>query len=100
MPDLDDTGLRRSVTSGRSATPHRAIVVRHVCTAVVFVLLYLPLERSTVALQIWSGVSASCPPSALSVALLLGMSLRYAPAAFVAALFPRLDGWFWQLDAF
>lgn len=65
MPDLDDTGLCRSATSGRSAMPHRAIAVRHVCTALVFGLLYLPFNRSTVSL--W------CAPAVFVTALITGM---------------------------
>ena len=49
------------------------------CVAVVFVALYILLDRSTVFFQMWSGVSAWYPPSGLSFAMLIGFGSSYVP---------------------
>jgi two-component system sensor kinase FixL len=52
---------------------------RRVCVAIVFVALYVLLDRSTVFFQMWSGVSAWYPPSGFSLAMLIGFGSSYVP---------------------
>lgn len=54
--------------------------------AVVFVLLYILLDRSTVYFGIWYGVSAWYPPTALSVAVMVSLGSLYAIPMLVADL--------------
>ena len=60
--------------------------LRRYLVCVVFVIIYLAADRSTVFLQIWSGISAWYPPTGIALALLLGMGVRYAPLYVVAGL--------------
>jgi hypothetical protein len=50
------------------------------------VIVYLAADRSTVFLQIWSGISAWYPPTGIALALLLGLGVRYAPLYVLAGL--------------
>ncbi|MGH9704043.1 MAG: ATP-binding protein [Candidatus Acidiferrales bacterium] len=51
-----------------------------------FVLVYLALHRAAAAVGMWSEVSAWYPPSALGLALVLGLGIEYAPAFYLAAM--------------
>jgi PAS domain S-box-containing protein len=53
--------------------------VRQAIVAVCFVVVYVLLDRSTVAFQIWTEISAWYPPTGLAVAALIGLGWRYAP---------------------
>ena len=52
---------------------------RRFCVALVFIILYVLLDRSTVFFQMWSGISAWYPPAGLSLAMLIGFGSGYAP---------------------
>jgi len=52
---------------------------RRARVAVVFVTLYVLLDRSSVFFQMWSGVSAWYPPSGFSLAMLIGFGSSYVP---------------------
>lgn len=54
--------------------------------AVVFVLLYILLDRFTVYFQIWYGVSAWYPPTALSVCVMVSLGIVYAIPMLLADL--------------
>jgi len=47
-------------------------LLRRWATALLFIILYLLLDRSTVYFQIWPGISAWYPPTGLAVAALVG----------------------------
>ena len=55
-----------------------------VVPGIIFVILYITLDRLTVFFQMWQGVSAWYPPVGLEVAVLTGLGLAYAPLTFVA----------------
>jgi PAS domain S-box-containing protein len=64
---------------------HRPVATLYLSLGILFWALYIALDRSTVAFQIWTGISAWYPPAALTLALLLGISPRYAPLVLVVA---------------
>jgi PAS domain S-box-containing protein len=53
--------------------------------SLVFVIAYVALDRTTVVFQLWPGISAWYPPSGLTLALLLGLGVEYAPLVLLAA---------------
>jgi PAS domain S-box-containing protein len=58
--------------------------LRQLVVAVCFVVVYVLLDRTTVAFQIWSEISAWYPPTGLALAVLIGFGWRYAPVILVA----------------
>ena len=71
--------------SGRERQ-RRALLLRRSLFCAGFLLLYLVLDRTTIAFQMWSGVSAWYPPSGMSLAILAGLGVGYAPLVLLAAL--------------
>jgi PAS domain S-box-containing protein len=55
-----------------------------VCVGVAFVILYVLLDRTTVFLQMWRGISAWYPPVGLALAMLFGLDTWFAPLASLA----------------
>ena len=53
---------------------------------IVFVVVYVLLDRTTVYFQMWSGVSAWYPPVGLALGMLVGMGLAYAPLMLIAGV--------------
>ena len=53
--------------------------IRRFCVAVVFVIVYVLLDRSAVFFQMWSGISAWYPPAGLGLAMLIVFGARYFP---------------------
>jgi integral membrane sensor domain MASE1 len=51
---------------------------------IVFVLVYVLLDRMTVFFQMWTGISAWYPPVGLAPGMLVGMGLAYAPRMLLA----------------
>jgi two-component system sensor histidine kinase/response regulator len=51
---------------------------------VCFIALYVLLDRSTVAFQIWAQISAWYPPTGLALVVLIGLGIRYAPVILLA----------------
>jgi hypothetical protein len=79
----------RSKASSRGLTEAdpdsgQIFVLRRYLIGFLVVLAYILLDRSTVFLQMWSGISAWYPPTGLALALLICAGPRFAPA-FVAA---------------
>jgi PAS domain S-box-containing protein len=54
--------------------------------AILFIATYILLDRVTTYSQIWPSLSAWYMPAGLTMALLLGLGLEYAPAAFAASM--------------
>src|SRR5580700_11400312 len=52
--------------------------------AVCFVVVYVLVDRTTVAFQIWAEISAWYPPTGLALAALIGLGWRYAPVILLA----------------
>src|SRR5580692_2891471 len=71
------------------ASTNRERRKRRIVVAILFVLIFVLLDRMTVYFQMWSGISAWYPPSAITLAILLGMESGYLPvmvfASFIAA---------------
>lgn len=65
-----------------------------------FLVLYVALDRTTLSFQMWGGISAWYPPSALSMALMVGLGLRFAPVVFLAALASGLANYHLPLWSF
>lgn len=69
-------------------TPRKSVstlALRRVCLGVAFFAAYIALDKATLAFQVFQGIGAWYPPVALSVAVLLGLSPRYAPIMWLAA---------------
>jgi len=60
--------------------------VRRILVGFVFVICFILLDRTTVYFQIWYGVSAWYPPSALAVAVIATLGPAYAIPSLVANL--------------
>ena len=65
------------------------LLLRRGLFCAVFVVIYVALDRSTVVFEMHSGVSAWYLPSGLSLAMLAGLGVGYAPLVLVAALISR-----------
>ena len=61
-----------------------AVNPRRVCIGLVFVLLYVLLDRSTVYFQMWAGITAWYPPVGMSLAMMIGLGVWFAPLAYLA----------------
>jgi PAS domain S-box-containing protein len=53
---------------------------------IVFVVVYVLLDRATVFFQMWTGISAWYPPVGLALGMLVGMGLAYAPLMLLAGV--------------
>jgi two-component system sensor histidine kinase/response regulator len=71
--------------AARSQPPGHPFLFRRIALTLVFVFAYVALDRTTLAFQLWPGISAWYPPSGLILALLLGTGVEYAPLALLAA---------------
>jgi len=58
---------------------------RQLLVGIIYLAGHVILDRATLAFQMFQGIGAWYPPVALGVALLLGLSPRYAPVMFLAA---------------
>jgi PAS domain S-box-containing protein len=59
--------------------------LRRIVVAGCFLVVYILLDRSTVAFQIWSGISAWYPPTGLAFAVLFGLGPDFALDILVGA---------------
>ena len=66
--------------------PEKHTKLRKFFIAVCFVVLYVLLDRSTVAFQILRQISAWYPPTGLTLAVLIGIGPSYAPVLLIAGL--------------
>ena len=64
----------------------RVYLRRRVHVAVLVVVLYVLLDRSTIYFQIWPGISAWYPPTGLGLAVLVALGLEYGIALLAAGL--------------
>lgn len=67
-------------------TTERRAKLRKVFVAVCFVVAYVLLDRSTVAFQILTQISAWYPPTGLTFAVLIGLGPGYAPMILIAGI--------------
>jgi PAS domain S-box-containing protein len=72
--------------SGKGADLPRRMPFREYIVGFSFVVIYILLDRSTVFLQIWSGISAWYPPTAIALALLIVGGVRYIPFYLLAGV--------------
>jgi PAS domain S-box-containing protein len=63
---------------------------RRLVVAGCFLVVYVLLDRSTVAFQIWSGISAWYPPTGLTFAVLIGLGPDFALDILVGACIASL----------
>ncbi len=95
-----------STRNSNSAVPRKALRLqnstraRRACVAVVFVALYVLLDRSTVFFQMWTGVSAWYPPSGLSLAMLIGFGSSYIPSVMLGGVISALTNYHQSLLSF
>ncbi len=73
IPALSPPSLRKNLT----------LYARRLLLGVVCVIVYVLLDRSTVYLQIWPGISAWYPPSGVAVAFFVGLGLEIFPVLLV-----------------
>jgi hypothetical protein len=73
IPALSPPSLRKNLT----------LYARRLLFGVVCVIVYVLLDRSTVYLQIWPGISAWYPPSGVAVAFFVGLGLETFPVLLV-----------------
>jgi PAS domain S-box-containing protein len=75
--------------SGDSDASRSTLLWRRVIVSILFVCVFVLLDRTTVYFQMWSGISSWYPPSGLTLALLLGAGVEYLPliilTSFLAA---------------
>jgi PAS domain S-box-containing protein len=64
--------------------------LRRLVVAGCFLVVYVLLDRSTVAFQIWSGISAWYPPTGLAFAVLFGLGPDFALDILVGACIASL----------
>ncbi len=89
---MKDQSKANSTGNGNHLVPSKALRLqnstraRRASVAVVFVTLYVLLDRSTVFFQMWSGVSAWYPPSGLSLAMLIGFGSSYMPLVMLGGV--------------
>jgi two-component system sensor kinase FixL len=67
-------------------TPKKRGKHRKFFVAVGFIVLYVLLDRSTVAFQILRQISAWYPPTGLTFAVLIGIGPSYAPVLLIAGI--------------
>jgi len=74
------------VTSGGASKillPHSSSS-RRVAIGIVFVVVYVLLDRTTVYFQMREGITAWYPPVGLSLAMMFGLGMWFAPLAYLA----------------
>ncbi|HEV2426139.1 MAG TPA: PAS domain S-box protein [Terriglobia bacterium] len=69
----------------QSFFPQFVFSPRRILVAVLYIGIYLALDRFTTYSQSWPSLIVLYLPAGLTLALLLGMGLEYAPAAVVAS---------------
>jgi PAS domain S-box-containing protein len=61
-----------------------SFILRRIGVGLLFIILYVLLDRLTTYFQIWHGVSAWYPPVGLGLAMLAGMGWWFAPLMYLA----------------
>ncbi len=64
----------------------RIFALRRYLIGFLIATAYVLLDRSTVFFQMWTDISAWYPPTGLSMAVLIGLGIGYAPVLLVGAL--------------
>ena len=74
---------------------------RRVSFGLLFIVVYVLLDRTTVALQIWPEISAWYPPSGLAIGFLAGLGIEWFPVVLAAGFLAGavnyhepLDSWY------
>ena len=103
---MKDQSKANSTGNGNHVVPRKVLRLqnstraRRACVAVVFVALYVLLDRSTVFFQMWTGVSAWYPPSGLSFAMLIGFGSGYIPLVMLGGVILSLTNYHQSLLSF
>jgi PAS domain S-box-containing protein len=69
---------------------------RKLAVGLAYIALFLILDRFSLYYTLWRSVSAWYPAAGLSIALLLGVGLEYAPAVAVAYVVGGFFDWSWN----
>ena len=80
--------------------PASAFALRRVWIGLAFFAAYIALDKATLAFQVFQGIGAWYPPVALSLAILLGLSPRYAPVMWLAAAASDCLNWHDSLTSY
>jgi len=98
--ETNSTGNSNSAVPRKASPLQNSTRARRACVAVVFVALYVLLDRSTVFFQMWTGVSAWYPPSGLSLAMLIGFGGSYIPLIMLGGVISALTNYHQSLLSF
>jgi PAS domain S-box-containing protein len=77
---------KSSVKAKTHPDSDRIFALRRYVVSFLLIIIYVLADRSTVFLQIWTGISAWYPPTGIALAMLIGMGPGYAPALILAGL--------------
>ena len=75
-----------ALNSQKHPDSNRLFALRRYVVGVLFILIFVLLDRITVYSQILPGISAWYPPVGIALALLIGMGPRYASLYWLAGL--------------
>ena len=98
--ETNSTGNSNSAVPRKASPLQNSTRARRACVAVVFVALYVLLDRSTVFFQMWTGISAWYPPSGLSLAMLIGFGGSYIPLIMLGGVISALTNYHQSLLSF
>ncbi len=66
--------------------PEKRWRVRRILAAACLIAVYVLLDRTTVSLQMWTGISAWYPPTGLALAAMIGIGTECAPVILIAEI--------------
>jgi len=92
--DLAETS-RRGLAGWRGRHGVKRLAVR-----LLFVVVYVALDRSAVYFQIWSGISAWYPPAGLALALLMDLGMSFVPWYLLAGCLAGVINYHHPLTAY
>ena len=72
------------------AAPAPSYRLRRIGVGLVFAILYVALDRTTVFFQIWKGISAWYPPVGMALAMMFGLGWWFAPLTYLGGTLASL----------
>jgi hypothetical protein len=76
---------RFSSLTSRSSLPTKVFRRRWLSFSAAFFVMYVLLDRCTVYLQMWHGISAWYPPTGLAFAVFVGIGIEALPLVLLAS---------------
>jgi diguanylate cyclase (GGDEF)-like protein/PAS domain S-box-containing protein len=83
---MKDRPSKDSITGGDTPASGSPKVIGHLALSLAFFVIYILLDRPDVILTSDKGLTAWYPPAGLAMALLLGISPRYAPLVWLSSI--------------